>query len=167
MHVFIHSAKYKYAGILLFALDLPQEYDQNPYFLWASFKYILKWLSASTFFFSIGLVQTDSDNNTCYKYIYFWNDPLKLSARSKYSRKLFFPVIQASNAFFSWCSKNMDKLFTFTWNFWIKDIFPNRCACVDSECLERQDFPMMLSTKIVYQISAWYKAEQAHLLMSY
>lgn len=28
MHNLIHSAKYKYAGILLFALDLPQEYDQ-------------------------------------------------------------------------------------------------------------------------------------------
>ena len=90
MHVFIHSAKYKYAGILLFALDLPQEYDQNPYFLWASFKYILEWLSARTFFFSIGLMQTDSDNSTCYKYIYFWKDPLKLSACSKYSRKLSF-----------------------------------------------------------------------------
>ena len=31
----------------------------------------------------------------------------------------------------------------------------------------KQDFPMMLGTKIVYQISAWYKAEQAYLLMSY
>ena len=50
MHVFIHSAKYKYAGILLFALDLPKGYDPNPYFLWASFKYILEWLSASQFF---------------------------------------------------------------------------------------------------------------------
>ena len=50
MHVFIRSAKYKYAGILLFALDLPKGYDPNPYFLWASFKYILEWLSASRLF---------------------------------------------------------------------------------------------------------------------